>query len=40
MLLLIKKVMYEYCALVLKMHQNADNNIQTTHNLEFFLIWR
>jgi hypothetical protein len=34
MLLLAKKVMFEYCALVLKMHQNVGNNIQTTHNLE------
>jgi hypothetical protein len=36
MLLLVKKVMSEYCALALKMHQNAGNNIQTTHNLELF----
>ncbi len=36
MLLLAKKVPFKYCALVLKMHQNVGNNIQTTHNLELF----
>ncbi len=36
MLLLVKKVMSEYCALVLKMHQNVGNNIRTTHNFELF----
>jgi hypothetical protein len=34
MLLLVKKVLY--CALVLKMHQDASSNTQVAHNLELF----
>jgi hypothetical protein len=34
MLLLVKKVMFEYHALVLEMHPNDGNNTQATHNLE------
>jgi hypothetical protein len=36
MLFLARKVLYEYCALVLKMHQNVGSNIQVAHNLELF----
>jgi hypothetical protein len=34
MLLLAKKVLFEYHALVLKMHQDDVNNIQVAHNLK------
>jgi hypothetical protein len=33
MVLLIKKVLFEYHALVLKMHQDDGTNIQVAHNL-------
>jgi hypothetical protein len=33
MLFLAKKVLFEYCALVLKMHQDDGSNIQVAHNL-------
>ncbi len=36
MQLLAKKVLYEYCALVFKMYQNAGSNTQVAHNLELF----
>jgi hypothetical protein len=40
MLFLTKRVLFEYYALVLKMHQNVDNNTQVAHNLELFCDWR
>ncbi len=36
MLFLTKKVLFEYHALVLKMHQDVDNNTRIAHNLELF----
>jgi hypothetical protein len=36
MLLLAKRVLFEYHALVLKMHQDVGSNTQATHNLELF----
>ncbi len=36
MLLPTKKVLFEYCALVLKMHKDDGNNIQVAHNLKLF----
>jgi hypothetical protein len=36
MLFLTKKVLSEYHALVLKMHQDVDNNTEIAHNLEIF----
>jgi hypothetical protein len=36
MLLPTKRVMFKYCALVLKMHQDVSSNIQNAHNLELF----
>jgi len=34
MLLTAKRVMFEYHALVLKMHQDVDSNTEVAHNLE------
>jgi len=36
MLFLTKRVLFEYHALVLKMHQDVDDNTQVAHNLELF----
>jgi hypothetical protein len=35
MLLLIKKILFEYCALVLKMHQDVGTISQVAQNPEF-----
>ncbi len=35
MLLLTKKIIFEYCALVLKIHQDVGTISQIAHNLEF-----
>jgi hypothetical protein len=34
MLLMTKRVLFEYHALVFKMHQDANNNTKVAHNLE------
>ncbi len=36
MLILAKRVLFEYHALVLKMHQDIGSNTQVAHNLELF----